>query len=329
MIESLPSAPHDATNCNILIHGDLLYVCTANGVHRLFGEPTPTPDAPSLIALDKQSGRLVAADGEKIGRRTFHGQWSSPSIGKVGGRWLVFFGGGDGVLYAFEAATPAAGADKPAVLKKAWSYDCNPPDYRFDDEGEPIDYWAGDASRASVPAGWKGPSEIIATPVFHDGRVYVAIGRDPLHGVAPGALHCVEASGTGDVTRSGRVWVYRGIARSMSTVAVANGLVFAADLAGVVHCLDARTGEVRWTHETKQPIWTSPLAADGKVYVGTERGRLWVFAAGAEKRVLAKTRLAHKISATPAPANGVLYVASHRYLYAVTGCGACGRAASQ
>ena len=315
-ISQLPSAPHDVTNCSILVHGDALYVCTGNGVHRMPGEPNPLPDAPSFIVLHKRTGRLLAVDAERIGRRVFHGQWSSPSLGRVGGRTLVFFGGGDGVCYAFETLGKVPDGNEPAVLKKVWSYDCNPPDFKVRD-GWPIDYWNGDATRADVPRDYVGPSEIIATPAFHEGRVYVAVGRDPEHGVARGILHCIDATRTGDVTRTGRVWTYRCIARSMSTVAVARGLLFAADGAGVVHCLNTETGRPLWTYRTRQEIWSSPLVADGKVYVGTQRKYLWVFEASKAKKVLAKTRLDRAVSTTPAIAHGVLFVASQRHLFAV------------
>ena len=65
----------------------------------------PYPLAPSLIALEKHTGKLVAQDDEKIGTRLFHGQWSNPSLGRVNGKDLVFYGGGDGICYAFEALT--------------------------------------------------------------------------------------------------------------------------------------------------------------------------------------------------------------------------------
>jgi len=316
MISELPSAPHDVTNCSVLIHGEHLYVCTGNGVHRMPGEPNPLPDAPSLIVLDKKTGRLLATDGEKIGRRVFHGQWSSPALARVGGRTLVFFGAGDGVCYAFEALPAGAVVGGPATLRKVWWYDCNPREYKLH-EGRPIDYWDGDATRAKLRKDFKGPSEIIATPVFHAGRVYVAVGRDPEHGEASGILHCIDAARTGDVTRTGCVWSYSNISRSMSTVAVAGGLLYAADIAGVVHCLDARTGRPQWTHDTKQEIWSSPFVADGKVYVGTQRKYLWIFRAGRAKKLLAKVRLPRAVSCTPIAANGVLYVATTRRLYAV------------
>ena len=94
----------DAANCSVLVHGDFLYVCTSNGVDRSHIR-VPRPLAPSLIVVDKRTGRFVAGDDERIGTRLFHGQWSSPSLGVVNGGPLVFFGGGDGVLYAFEPLT--------------------------------------------------------------------------------------------------------------------------------------------------------------------------------------------------------------------------------
>ena len=66
---------------SVLIDGDKVF-CTPGG-----------KDA-SIVALNKHTGQLVARDDEQIGARLFKGQWSSPSSGVVGGRRLVFFGGG-------------------------------------------------------------------------------------------------------------------------------------------------------------------------------------------------------------------------------------------
>jgi len=45
------------------------------------------------------SGRRLATDDEKIGTRLWHAQWASPSSGKLGGKTLIFFGGGDRMYY--------------------------------------------------------------------------------------------------------------------------------------------------------------------------------------------------------------------------------------
>ncbi|MCX7006261.1 MAG: PQQ-binding-like beta-propeller repeat protein, partial [Kiritimatiellaeota bacterium] len=80
----------------------------------------------------------------------------------------------------------------------------------------------------------------------------------------------------------------------------------------------AETGKTHWRYESKRPIWSSPLIADGKVYIGTDAGDLYTFAAAKEMKLLGKTKLESPISASPIAHNGVLYVMSQKYLYAVT-----------
>jgi outer membrane protein assembly factor BamB len=313
MLRDLPVFPHDATNCSILIAGDCAYVGTGNGV---YDGKIVLPTAASLVALDKRTGRLLARDDGSISAGTFHGQWSSPTIATAGGRELVVYGGGDGACYGFELA-PAAG-DAAAVFRQAWKCDCNPPGYR-DRGGEPIDYWAlvrGGARTLDGDGMLVSPSEIIGSPVFHNERIYVTIGQDPLHGAGRGALTCLRADGSGDVSQTGVLWRYLGIGRSLSTVSVADGLVYAAEHAGRIHCLDAATGELAWVYDTREEIWSSTLVADGKVYVGTRRG-LTVLQAGRERKHLGDVRLGSAVWSVPTAANGTLYVASQKNLFAV------------
>lgn len=315
---ALPTAPHDASNCNILIHDGLLYVCTSNGIHRWSDQPIPLPDAPTLIVLDKKTGKLVAVDNEKIGRRMFHGHWSSCSLSRAGKRTQIIFGGGDGMVYSFAPFKPNRGAAKVGHLKRLWMFDCNPREYRFAKDGTPIDYWAGDVSEhKDLPKTFLGPSEIIATPVAHKDRIYVATGQDPIHGEARGILNCIDATGEGNVTRRGLIWSYKDIGRSMGTVSIADGLLYVADFAGVLHCVDIVTGKAVWTHDMKERTWSSTLVADGKVYIGTERKSLWIFQAGRARKVLARVKLKSKLSSMPTAANGMLYIPSDKYLHAV------------
>ena len=297
--------PQDATDCSVLIHGDLAYVCTSNGVDTSHTN-IPSPQAPSLIALDKGTGKLVAADDAGIGPRILHGQWSSPSSAEVGGRTLIFFGAGDGYCYAFDAEPSPASGSGPGVLKTVWRCDCNPPEYRARD-GKPLPY----NKRG------EGPSEVIGTPVFHEGRVYVTIGQDTRHGPGKGALTCIDARLTGDISSTGRLWTYTGLNRSFATPSVSEGLVFVTDFPGKVHCLDAATGRCLWVHETGAFMMGSTFVADGRVYSGNEGGELTILAAAKKLEVLARVDLKAPIHCTPIAANGVLYVACHRQLYAV------------
>ena len=305
MMDELGVFPHNASNCSVLIVDDIVYACTSNGQDWTHSN-IPSPNSPSFIALDKNTGKLLGEDNAKIGPRIYHGQWSSPSNGKVNGRQLVFFGGGDGFCYAFDAK-PVKEGDTD-YLKKVWWVDCNPPEYKKNKDGQIIKYPAAE-----------GPSEINATPVFYKNRIYIATGQDPEHGEGIGHLVCLDATKTGDITKTGVIWSYKKIHRTISTVSIdpETGLLFIGDFSGFLHCLDAETGNVYWTHDMKAHMWGSTLVADGKVYAGDEDGDFVVLAATKEKKVLSETNLGAPVYSTPVVANGTVYVASNTHLYAL------------
>src|ERR1035437_3505754 len=144
-----------------------------------------------------------------------------------------------------------------------------------------------------------------------------AVGQDPEHGEGVGILTCIDATKTGDVTQTGKIWSYAKIRRSISTVSITpEGLLFVGDFSGFLHCFDAETGKLYWTHDMKAHMWGSTLIADGKVYVGDEDGDLVVFEASKEKKILSTTNLGAPIYSTPVVANGVLYVSSNTHLFA-------------
>jgi hypothetical protein len=293
---------HDSAHSSPLLYGDFLYINTSNGVdntHRRIR----APDAPSLIVLDKKTGRLVAKDDEHIGPRIFHCTWSSPALGRVNGRPLVFFGGGDGVRYAFEPIQSVPPEGQVAKLKNVWRFDCDPTAPK-----ENVHRWIGNRRES--------PSNFMSMPVFHDGRLYLTAGGDIFWGKKLAWLKCIDAARTGDITTTAELWSYP-LKHTCCTPAVWDGLVFAADCGGTIHCVDAQTGRPCWTHQLKGEIWASPLVADGKVYVGTRRGEFCVLAGARDKRLLSSLELDSPISSTPTAANGVLYIATMTRLYAV------------
>ena len=153
-------------------------------------------------------------------------------------------------------------------------------------------------------------------PVFHENRVYLTYGGDIWWGKRKSWLTCVDATRTGDVTQAGLIWSYPLHSHCCSTPAIHQGLVFVADCGRTVHCVDAATGKPYWTHETRGEIFGSPLVADGKVYIGTRRGDFWIFAADKQKKVIAAVEFDGSICASPVAANGVLYVATLKRLWA-------------
>ncbi|MDE2681873.1 MAG: PQQ-binding-like beta-propeller repeat protein [Verrucomicrobiota bacterium] len=299
------SFPHNIASSSVLIMGDLLFCTTSNGQDWSHLN-IPNPNSPCLIALNKKDGTLAGEEAEGIGHRIKHCNWSSPSKGKVNGKDAVFFGAGDGVLYAFDT-TFKKDADGYDVFKLLWKYDCVPDVHKKDAEGNDIKYPAAD-----------GPSEIIATPTYHDGHVYIALGQDPEHGEGVGNLTCINADS------GAKVWDYRKIQRTISTCAIdpATGLLVAADYTGYVYCLDSKTGKEHWVYDTKAHMWSSPLIADGKIFIGDEDGDLTILPLKADfhpknDEPIFETNMLVPIYSSPIVANGTLYVGTQTHLYAV------------
>ncbi|GDX93383.1 hypothetical protein LBMAG46_33910 [Planctomycetia bacterium] len=174
MMKDLGVSQHNMCSCSVTVVGNLLFVITGNGVDESH-ITIPEERAPSFICLDKNSGKLLWRDNSP-GANVLHGQWSSPAYGEFGGVAQVIMGGGDGYVYSFLAA----GRDGKAEL--LWKFDCNPKDSIY--------LLGGRATR----------NHLIATPVVHDGLVYVGVGEDPEHGEGQGHLWCIDPTKRGDVS---------------------------------------------------------------------------------------------------------------------------------
>ncbi len=324
MIKDLNVFPHNLAASSPLIAGDTLFVITSNGVDE--GHINiPSPKAPSFLALDKKSGKVKwqsNAPGEKI----LHGQWSNPTYAVINDTPQIIFPGGDGWLRAFE----------PETGKLIWKFDCNP-------------------KKSIWKLAFGTRNNIIATPVVHDIKLYVGVGQDPEHKYGVGHFWCIDldkATRLGPTAKDNDVspvndvfdpkdpankdsalaWHYGGLAddktaeeigrnyifgRTISTAAVHDGLVYIAEEEGYLHCLDANTGQKYWDHNLGfQQTWGSPYWVDGKVYIGTEGGDMFIFAHGKEKKLI-NTISMGRIRSTPVACNSVLYVMTENHLYAI------------
>jgi outer membrane protein assembly factor BamB len=307
--------PHDSSHSGILLDGPYLYVNTSNGVNNKHNG-VAAPEAPALVVVDKSTGRLVAREREGISRRLVHGTWSSPALGEASEKKLVFFGGPDGVCYAFDAfpwPKPADASTEPGQTNQAasvdslhcvWHFDCDPTSPKTD-----IHRYMGNRQES--------PSNIKSMVVFDNGRLYVAAGGDIWWGKKQAWLKCIDAAKTGDTTESAAIWSYPMTHHCVSTPSIHEGLIYVADCSGKVHCVDAETGQPCWVHDAHGEIWASTLVADGKIYIGTRKGDFWILATGRERRVLSSVRLDDPVISTAVAANGVLYVGTMTRLYAV------------
>jgi outer membrane protein assembly factor BamB len=284
MMEQVGSYPHNMSNSSPVVWGDLIYVSTSNGQDESHVN-IPSPRAPAIIALNKNTGELVWEDNS-VEDRILHGQWSTPTVGRIGGVLQVISAQGDGWVRGYEAETG----------KKLWEFDTNPKD-----------------------AVWpRTRNELIGTPVIYEDRVYIGNGQDPEHGEGTGHFYAIDPTKRGDITKSGLVWHFDKIRRSISTAAIVDGLVYIPDFSGYFHCLDAKTGQLYWTHDMLAAIWASPLVADGKVYLGDEDGDVVIMAQGKEAKILTEINMGSAVYASAVPAHGMLFLNNRSQLFAIS-----------
>lgn len=341
MMQELGVHQHNMANCSPTIWGDVLFVCTSNGVdegHRNL----PAPKAPSFLALDKNTGRVLWTDNSP-GKNILHGQWSSPAVGVFNDVPQVVFAGGDGWLYSFRA--DRWNADKPELI---WKFDGNPKDSVY--------LLGGRATR----------NHVIALPVIHNGLIYLAMGEDPEHGEGGGHLWCINPNRRGDVSpelvvdqqgnvvphqrvqatapiaglqiavtpnpNSALVWHYdkydlngdgkddfeEAMHRTLSSPTMKDNFLCIVDMSGFVHCLNAKTGQPFWTHDTLDASWSAPLIVDGHIYCGTESGDIKIFDLSPRKNLIGEISMEDAIYTMPVVANNVLYVANRNQLFAIS-----------
>lgn len=283
MMKELKSFPHNMTASAPVSYGDLVFAGTSNG--RDEEGNLPSPDAPTIIALNRNSGALVWSDNSP-GENVLHGQWSSPAVGEIGGVVQVVMGQGDGWVRGYEALTG----------NRLWEFDTNPKE----------SVWPADRNN------------VISTPVIVQDRIYIANGQDPENGDGPGHFYCIDGTRRGDITETGRIWHYDKIHRSISTAVVKGNFVYVPDYAGFLHCLDIQTGSALWVHDTFASVWGSPLLVGDRLYLGDEDGDVVVLQAGGEEKVLAEMNMGGPVYGSPSPANGVLFIATYNKLFALT-----------
>jgi outer membrane protein assembly factor BamB len=192
---------------------------------------------------------------------------------------------GDGWVRGYEAMSG----------KKLWEFDTNPKD----------SVWP------------RTRNELISTPVIVGDRVYIGNGQDPEHGEGVGHFYAIDATKRGDITQSGRLWHYDKIRRTISTPAVADGIVYISDFSGYLHALDMNTGQPFWTHDLLAAVWASPFVVDGKVYIGDEDGDVTVFQHGKQKKVIAEMNMGSAVYATVVPAHGTIFLNNRNQLFAI------------
>jgi outer membrane protein assembly factor BamB len=361
MIKDLGVFPHNMTAASPLLVGDILYVTTANGVDENHIN-IPAPNAPSFIAVDKKTGKVLWQRNDP-GKNIMHGQWSNPCYAEADGKKMVVFTGGDGWVYAF---TPEKG-------ELVWKFDANPKDTVYDlgGAGTKSDFIGTPMVHNGMLYIGTGQDPEHFTGIAHfygiDLKKAVAnAAKNKDKDVSAELVDKAEKGDDGKTRYTGKanpdsavVWHYGGkddrqfvprdfrFGRTMSTACVVDDILYISELQGQLHCLDAKTGKKFWQYDTKSAIWGSPYFVDGKVFLATEGGEVFVFKHAQEPKVidevdnpgaedqksfnnqmkakrkqveaeylLGKVEFPAAVRSTPVVANGVLYVMTENGLFA-------------
>lgn len=152
---------------------------------------------------------------------------------------------------------------------------------------------------------------VVPRPVYGHGLLFLSSGYDrPI-------LLAIRADGKGDVTDTHVVWkTNKAAPLSPSPLLVGDELYTVSD-GGVASCLDARTGEVHWRERLGGNYSASPLFAGGKLYFQSEQGMGVVVQAGKEFKLVAKNSLDERSLASPAAADGALFIRTETRLYRI------------
>lgn len=148
-------------------------------------------------------------------------------------------------------------------------------------------------------------------PVAGNGLVYYTTGWDR------GVVTAVRPDGSGDVSASHVAWRSPRGAPQKPSLLLLGDLLFMVNDAGIVTCLDARTGDEVWHARVPDSYSASPLAAEGRIYFFNEDGKTTVIEAGRTFKVLAESTLDAGFMASAAVDGRALYLRTKSALYRI------------
>jgi outer membrane protein assembly factor BamB len=245
-------------------------------------------DGVVVIQVDVQQGSFLGAFDAKDGRELWRTPradvptWSTPAIHEVNGRTQLVVNGWRHI-----------GAYDFTTGREVW---------RMSGGGD-------------IP---------VPTPVVDDGLIYITNAHGPK---AP--VYAIRAAATGDITLADGASTNQAIAWSvprdggyMCTPLVYRGLVYIVKYNGVLSVYDARTGAVKFQQrlaDGKSAFTSSPVASDGKVYLASEEGHVYVLEAGPAFELLAENDMGESLLATPAISEGLLIYRTQGHVVAIAG----------
>lgn len=152
---------------------------------------------------------------------------------------------------------------------------------------------------------------VVPRPVYGNGLIFISTGFN-----TPSVL-AIRPDGEGDVTDTHVTWSSRRGAPHTPSMLLFDGQLYLISDKGVASCLDAETGEEIWRKRLGGNHSSSPLVSDGRIYCQSEEGVGIVIAAGTQFQELARNELEERSLASPAAADGALFIRTTKHLYRI------------
>jgi outer membrane protein assembly factor BamB len=232
------------------------------------------------FAFDTATGQTIWISAPQS--KHYDTNYSSPIVADVNGMRQLIVGGTDGVFHGLKVNT-----------------------------GQPV--WSLEVSKRAI----------LNSPIFRDNTIYIAHGEENIDTTEMGMLAAVDATGTGVLTGAAIKWKTHNFMPTFASPVMDAERLYGVDNSGILGAFDLKTGKQLWTKTLGTLQKGSPTLADGKLYIGTENGKFYILrpsATGVEvldEDVVGTAGEADPIIASPAIANGRVYVVSMERVYAI------------
>jgi outer membrane protein assembly factor BamB len=163
----------------------------------------------------------------------------------------------------------------------------------------------------------QGEDSTISMPVESDGTVYFYTSFVVNEAGRYCELLAVDPNGTGNIGASHIKWRLASPILQLPTPVVVEDLLYTVDSRSLLSCINAGTGATIWSEKLTGKYNSSPVYADGNLYLSSTRGTTLVFKAGRSWDPVAENELEGEIWATPAMTRGAIVMRTGKYLYKI------------
>jgi len=233
-----------------------------------------------FIGFDKRNGQPVWFEGTRL--LPFDTTYSAPVITVLNGEPQMIVASGDGAVHGFQ----------PQTGRKLWKYQVSP------------------------------KRGVNTTPLVVGNKVFCGHSEENVNDTTMGALFAVDATKRGVLTEEngGELWRHNQWYVGKSSPLHVNGYIYAAENGGTLRIVEAKTGKLVDSLRLGGPCHSSPIYADGKIYLCTSNGRWWTFEPqkDGKLKVLYRARLRRtEVYGSPIVSHGRLYVPTTTGLYCI------------